>query len=1012
MSPPRVTGGWVPRGWIFTYNLAILVILLFSLVHQGVPKYSQRTVKTAYGELRGVVYPKVGSLVKDVEAFLGVPYASAPAASLRFMPPLTPSRWTGVRVADKMGPVCPQLLPDLGNRSEALSKMPLLKFTRVLELAKVLTNQSEDCLYLNIFMPLKDARGKGFPSSSSSINGGDGGGENMGGGGGGGESASGEGGVGLAIVVILQGESWEWGSGNVIDGSSLASYGHVMVITLNYRLNVLGFLQTTTQQGNYALMDVVAALHWIRENAGAFGGDINRITVLGHRTGAVIANFLMLAPVASELFHRVILLSGSALSPWSFQRHSKNNVRKLAEQLKCLRDKSPPGVTTLFNPTHRGGQPGPHNLKGSPVSVSAGDALPDVGPCLRLVPGDELLASINSVLLSPRFLARFGPLIDSSVVKSDFVAEMKFDNSGRFSRFPLLIGTSTVESFGELNTEDIEDGLSEGKRDRVLRTFVRNVFVFHLNEIYSTIKNEYTDWEKPRKDFIDVRDSILNILSDGLTVAPLIQVASMHSAKANAKTFLFHFQYEPDSSVYPNRIGSISEDLLEFAAGHALLDQKTYHQQREALMEPSLPSFSANDAKVSKSLMHYLTNFIISGDPNSGYDGSSVEDAQLPFWDSYDPINQFYLEIGSGEPRMKSHYRGHKMALWLNLIPQLHQSGGSDVAMLHHNFRDERPEFYEGVVREQLKHQTGEDLLAYPAAGSAILNKGHSSASSREGGKPPEAGDGEGGGAAEDGEDYGGGANKGAIMYPTLSPAVMSTSECPPNTTNSTGMLEGGPGTGGASGDRDLVRQLAAAHYHSYGTALGVTIGVGCCLLLLNLLIFLAIYHQKTHTLPTSGSCENKHDHNGSQSDEESQLPLPTTLSRPRSHPDLRHGFRPPPGGASTSVPALYNDDEGTDDYDDDIVQELRECTGGGHSSHSSTFRMNPNKELSSSSGFSSPSIPDPPPPPRAVSSGAVTFASLTRGSVRILKRDDSRDFGENGGFHRLHRTLPPQLRN
>lgn len=91
-----------------------------------------------------------------------------------------------------------------------------------------------------MYLFISDARGKGFPSSSSSINGGDGGGENMGGGGGGGESASGEGGVGLAIVVILQGESWEWGSGNVIDGSSLASYGHVMVITLNYRLNVLG----------------------------------------------------------------------------------------------------------------------------------------------------------------------------------------------------------------------------------------------------------------------------------------------------------------------------------------------------------------------------------------------------------------------------------------------------------------------------------------------------------------------------------------------------------------------------------------------------------------------------------------------------------------------------------------------------------------------------------------------------------------------------------------------------
>lgn len=56
------------------------------------------------------------------------------------------------------------------------------------------------------------------------------------------------------------------------------------------------------------------------------------------------------------------------------------------------------------------------------------------------------------------------------------------------------------------------------------------------------------------------------------------------------------------------------------------------------------------------------------------------------------------IGIGAGEPRMKSHYRGHKMALWLNLIPQLHQSGGPDVVMLHHNFREERPEFYEGMM--------------------------------------------------------------------------------------------------------------------------------------------------------------------------------------------------------------------------------------------------------------------------------------------------------------------------
>lgn len=137
-------------GW--KQMLMTVRILLNTLWFQLYPTFSSRTVKTAYGELRGIIYSRG---VKDVEAFLGVPYASAPIASLRFMPPLTPSRWSGVRLAEKLGPVCPQILPDIANRSEALSKMPLLKFTRFLELSKILTNQSEDCLFLNIYLPSK-----------------------------------------------------------------------------------------------------------------------------------------------------------------------------------------------------------------------------------------------------------------------------------------------------------------------------------------------------------------------------------------------------------------------------------------------------------------------------------------------------------------------------------------------------------------------------------------------------------------------------------------------------------------------------------------------------------------------------------------------------------------------------------------------------------------------------------------------------------------------------------------
>jgi hypothetical protein len=158
----------------------------------------------------------------------------------------------------------------------------------------------------------------------------------------------------------------------------------------------------------------------------------------------------------------------------------------------------------------------------------------------------------------------------------------------------------------------------------------------------------------------------------------------------------------------------------------------------------------------------------------------------------------------------------------------------------------------------------GDDPLTYPATSNGGSKVGGSKGSQESGVKGGGGSAGSninsnlaGEGEDEEGSEYedevGMGSRKGPnnSMFPTLAPAVMSTSECPPNTTNATGMMVEGPSVAGGGGpsiqDRDLVRQLAAAHYHSYGTALGVTIGVGCCLLLLNLLIFLAIYHQKTH---------------------------------------------------------------------------------------------------------------------------------------------------------------------
>lgn len=92
--------------------------------------------------------------------------------------------------------------------------------------------------------------------------------------------------------------------------------------------------------------------------------------------------------------------------------------------------------------------------------------------------------------------------------------------------------------------------LQEEQRNRVLRTFVRNAYVFHLNEIFSTVRNEYTDWEKPVAHPINLRDNTLEALSDGHTVAPLVQLARTH-AKRGGPTYLFHFAHQTRDSLYP-----------------------------------------------------------------------------------------------------------------------------------------------------------------------------------------------------------------------------------------------------------------------------------------------------------------------------------------------------------------------------------------------------------------------------------------------------------------------------
>jgi len=114
-------------------------------------------VRTKYGDVSGVIVTFDSRHLEPVEVFRGIPYASPPTGNLRFMPPVTGALWSGVKVADHFGPVCPQKLPDISNETLALKRMPKGRVEYLKRLLPYLQNQSEDCLYLNIYAP---AQGK------------------------------------------------------------------------------------------------------------------------------------------------------------------------------------------------------------------------------------------------------------------------------------------------------------------------------------------------------------------------------------------------------------------------------------------------------------------------------------------------------------------------------------------------------------------------------------------------------------------------------------------------------------------------------------------------------------------------------------------------------------------------------------------------------------------------------------------------------------------------------------
>src|SRR5262245_20744254 len=234
-------------------------------------------VQTAAGRVRGLV--RYG-----VNQFYGVPYAASTAGANRFMPPVKAASWTGVRDCFEVGERSPQ--DEEGPISEVFSldrREPM----------------GEDCLKINIYSP---GLGNGR----------------------------------RPVMVWLHGGGFSGGSGNwlLYDGTNLARKENVVVVGVNHRLNLFGFLYLADLGGekwanssNVGMQDIVAALEWVKENISAFGGDPNNVTIFGQSGGGGKVATLMAMPAAKGLFHRAIAQSGSA-----FRGATRQNATKAAAE--------------------------------------------------------------------------------------------------------------------------------------------------------------------------------------------------------------------------------------------------------------------------------------------------------------------------------------------------------------------------------------------------------------------------------------------------------------------------------------------------------------------------------------------------------------------------------------------------------------------------------------------------------------------------------------------------------
>nr|QIK02111.1 carboxylesterase 11 [Holotrichia parallela] len=523
-------------------------------------------VETEQGKLRG----RIDCDYRGVKfySFQGIPYAKPPLGKLRFKAPQPPESWPGVRDATQEG-------------SECYSTHIILN-TIV---------GSEDCLFLNVYTPNLPSRGE-CPLKP--------------------------------VMFWIHGGGFTSGSGNSdMYGPQYLIAEDVVVVTINYRLGVLGFLSLNDLKlgvpGNAGLKDQVLALKWVQKNIRNFGGDPENVTIFGESAGGASVHFLMLSPMSKGLFHKAIAQSGSVFNPWAW---GQVNGEILCKKLNFSTDDESKMLDFLQE-----------------VSV-------DKLYSTHLIPKDVMRADIQRPL---------GPVVEKiSPHEPAFLSEDPLDImlQGRYHKVPFLLGYTSRE--GML----IE--LTVPKKHHLLGTFeeaipynLRIPKGSHLSlKTAKKIKQFYYGNKEPS---LDDMEPLYKLHTDNFFYRGIYMTAKHHSSTSSEPVYFYKFCIDGPMNMLKKFAG------IE-APGACHADELGY------LFKISIADSFDPDSYEGKNVLRMITwwsNFAKHGDPNPHHLDNIID----VHWEPIRNGKMNYMEIDY-QLKMDEDPDGDRMRFWDEIYKQ------------------------------------------------------------------------------------------------------------------------------------------------------------------------------------------------------------------------------------------------------------------------------------------------------------------------------------------------------